>query len=194
MNDYSQFKEQGVILDYFKDKQGLFLDIGAYDGKWCSNTHALALSGWNGYCIEANPLNFSRLVTTYEKNDDVELILATVVTDRKEKLTKLHLADCVSSPDIEHIKQFPDVKISKSIYTPVLTIPEIFSLAGTKFDFINIDVEGNSVELFYTLMKHIGVKCICVEADKRNKEITDYMRGMNYKLLMDNGVNCIFGL
>ena len=38
---YSQNQEEKYILKHFKDKQGTFLDLGAYDGKELSNTRAL---------------------------------------------------------------------------------------------------------------------------------------------------------
>ena len=52
---YSQNQEEQYILNHFKDKQGTFLDLGAYDGKELSNTRALVEQGWAGCCVEPHP-------------------------------------------------------------------------------------------------------------------------------------------
>lgn len=37
---------------------GFFLDIGAFNGKFCSNSYLLEKLGWNGVCVEPFPANF----------------------------------------------------------------------------------------------------------------------------------------
>ena len=59
---FSQRDEEQVILDHFGDRVGTFLDVGAYDGITFSNTHALALKGWSGVCVEASPSCFVKLM------------------------------------------------------------------------------------------------------------------------------------
>ena len=49
---YSQNNEEEIILNFFKEKKGIFLDLGAYDGIGLSNTRALAEKGWKGVCVE----------------------------------------------------------------------------------------------------------------------------------------------
>ena len=58
---HSQYGEEKIILDYFKDFQGRFLDVGAYDGKTFSNTYALAERGWEGVLVEASPQCFVQM-------------------------------------------------------------------------------------------------------------------------------------
>ena len=41
--------------------EGFFLDVGAYDGIWCSNTYLLERQlGWRGVCVEPFPRNFAQ--------------------------------------------------------------------------------------------------------------------------------------
>src|SRR5688572_15752664 len=61
MKRYSQNNEQDVILKYFGDYVGTFLDLGAYDGINLSNTRALVRKGWGGVMVEASPTVFERL-------------------------------------------------------------------------------------------------------------------------------------
>ena len=53
------------------DKNGFFLDIGAYSGVWCSNSKLLEQElGWNGACVEPFPTDFEgiycRALTFFE--------------------------------------------------------------------------------------------------------------------------------
>ena len=62
MRNYSQNNEQDIILDYFGDFKGRFLDIGAYNGVDISNTRALLELGWSGVLVEPNPFNLVDLI------------------------------------------------------------------------------------------------------------------------------------
>ena len=66
MKIYSQNLEQNYILEYFKDKRGTFIDIGANDGLTLSNTRALAELGWRGVFVEPSPKSFEMLKKNYE--------------------------------------------------------------------------------------------------------------------------------
>jgi len=58
MKIYSQNLEQNYILEYFKDRRGTFIDIGANDGLTLSNTRALVELGWRGVFVEPSPMAF----------------------------------------------------------------------------------------------------------------------------------------
>lgn len=61
---YSQNQEEKYILNHFKDKQGTFLDLGAYNGKELSNSRALVELGWAGCCVEPHPTICAELEKT----------------------------------------------------------------------------------------------------------------------------------
>ena len=71
--------EEECILEHFKDKyMGEFLDIGAHDGVTASVTHALALKGWGGVCVEPSPGPFVELMKLYRNRRDIRLVNAAV--------------------------------------------------------------------------------------------------------------------
>ena len=39
----------------FKNKPGVFIDVGAHDGVRFSNSYSYSQIGWKGICIEAHP-------------------------------------------------------------------------------------------------------------------------------------------
>lgn len=61
---YSQFgQDQFVKENFFIDKKdGIFVDIGAHDGKTINNTFMFEQNGWKGICIEPMELIFEKLI------------------------------------------------------------------------------------------------------------------------------------
>src|SRR5690348_6177236 len=71
---YSQSNEEEIILGYFGDFVGTFIDIGANDGITLSNTFALVWKGWQGTLIEASPKAYERLLKTHPHNYGLVLL------------------------------------------------------------------------------------------------------------------------
>lgn len=68
-NVYSQCGEDGIIEEIFRRlniEKGFFVEFGAADGIWLSNTRSLWEKGWVGVMIEANLDSFNKLCKTYE--------------------------------------------------------------------------------------------------------------------------------
>tara|TARA_R100000008_G_C3554063_1_gene152169 strand:- start:148 stop:849 length:702 start_codon:yes stop_codon:yes gene_type:complete len=54
---YSQNNEDGVLQEIFERQgieKGVFVDVGAWDGVYLSNTKLLLEKGWRGLCIEGD--------------------------------------------------------------------------------------------------------------------------------------------
>lgn len=87
---YSQYGEDGVINEIFNRlgiKNGFFVEFGAADGVWLSNTRYLWEQGWSGAMIEPGS-KYNQLVANY-KNSNVLCIKEFVSweEDAKEGLT-----------------------------------------------------------------------------------------------------------
>lgn len=62
---FSQTGEDGIIDECLKRigiTKGRFVEFGAHDGKYCSNTRLLLESGWQGKLLEADPGLFKQLL------------------------------------------------------------------------------------------------------------------------------------
>lgn len=62
---YSQTGEDGIIEECLRRldiKRGRFVEFGAHDGKYCSNTRLLLDNGWTGKLIESSPQLFKDLL------------------------------------------------------------------------------------------------------------------------------------
>ncbi|MEI8348683.1 MAG: hypothetical protein WCI77_00880 [Candidatus Omnitrophota bacterium] len=69
-NYYSQNGEDGVIREILKRldiKDSWFVDVGAWDGRYLSNTFLLLQKGWKGVDIEADNTSYNDLLKTANK-------------------------------------------------------------------------------------------------------------------------------
>lgn len=192
MIDHSQYGEQRYIIEYFRGKTGTFLDIGANDGHTFSNTHALALSGWNGVCVEPTPQAFENLGLTYAGRPDIQLIEAAITSADGRVKMQVASDTLVSSLDVRapdtwegYGFTWSEIEVEAMGFTTLLSKSEYKT-----FDFINIDVEGHNMSTLRQMdLSALGCQCLCIEHDGKINEVKDYCVGM--KELHRNGVNLI---
>ena len=185
---YSQFGEDTIIIKYFKNFIGKYVDIGCYHPIKYSNTALLYKKGWTGINIDLNKttidlFNFTRL---RDKN------IFACLSDR-EKIVDMYIDNefsALNSINNHNIKKFEIKKYQKiKIKTKVFS-----SIVKEKFDFLNIDCEGNDYNILKTInLKKFKPKIICIEVSKRNKKfIYKYLNTNYYKLLTTKSLSHIF--
>ncbi|KAG7165086.1 hypothetical protein Hamer_G004860 [Homarus americanus] len=70
---------------------GVFVEIGAQDGQWLSNTWRLeATQGWRGLLVEADPRNYQRLRTSPRTSSTLPVCVTPGLTVHKESMIKTH--------------------------------------------------------------------------------------------------------
>jgi len=189
MTSYSQSDEQEYIQKYFGDFKGRFLDIGAYDGKMFSNTHALALAGWSGVCIEPSVSCFRSLLQLYHTNDQVHCV--NVALDTQSRIVQFYDSngDAVSTTSLAHSQKWSIVGFKK-LWIKTATINDIFGTFGNDYDMINLDVEGTNLAILKTIpLESMNVKLICIEYEDQVEEVIKYCKG--YKELHRTNENII---
>lgn len=90
---YSQQNEDKVlenIMSQIKVDRGWFVDIGAWDGKYLSNTYLFAERGWKGIEVEADKRKFVDLIKNFFKNPNIYPVLYTVLPDNIDTLLSLY--------------------------------------------------------------------------------------------------------
>ena len=130
---YSQFGEDGIIEEIFNRlniTKGFFVEFGAADGLWLSNTRHLKEKGWQGCYIEPRHTQFKKLQKLYALDQDVLCIHSYV----KWKETQ------------QRGKFFDDLA------------EENFS--GQEIDFLSIDVDGGDYYILKSLKCRPKVICI----------------------------------
>src|SRR6516164_7950212 len=64
-NDFSQNGEDGILEQVFEVEniaQGVFIEFGAWDGKYLSNTYNFYKRGWTGCYIEGDARKYQDLI------------------------------------------------------------------------------------------------------------------------------------
>jgi len=166
---YSMDKEDDAVIEYFSGKVGNFLDIGAIEGKYISNTWLLSQKGWGGVLVEPNYGCIADLIANYKGNDKVRILNAAVAGNHRISTFWACIADRSVST---MVKEIQDVGIAKGnerasaslIHVATVTVKNIHDAFPMQFDFVNIDAEGVSMEILESFSpSDIGCSCVCVE-------------------------------
>lgn len=90
---YSQNGEDGVIEYLLKELNmsgGFFVDVGAWDGKYLSNTYHLLELGWGGLDIEANRNHFVGLIKVANLFPKLQIMLREVTPYEIDNLLDMY--------------------------------------------------------------------------------------------------------
>ncbi len=193
---YSQNQEESHILRILQHLDltpRRFLDIGAYNPKLFSNTRRLFELGWNGVLVEPAPGPFLDLLIEYGNCPRIQLVCAAVGTTRG--LVTFHNSEAgTATSNAPHYQKWRDTtKYEGDFSVSVVTMDDLISKFGREFEFVNIDVEGDSADLFlWALRLRLRPKCFCVEHDARHEELTRVALLHGYCREHLNGENVIF--
>jgi FkbM family methyltransferase len=190
---YSQSNEEAEILKYFGDKKGKFLDVGAFNGITFSNIYQLALNGWTGVSIEASPINFAALQHNY-KDLPIQLICGAIHAGISG-IVKFYDSngDAVGTTEERNYEIWNKVRHFQEIYITQFTVKNFIKKFGTEFDFISVDTEGTSADLFGYMIELFNPQLWCVEFDDKIDYCIERATIFGYKELYRSGENIIFG-
>lgn len=194
---YSQHGEEEVIVELLGAGRriGHFLDVGAYDGKTFSNTLRLAELGWSGVCVEPSPSVFPALLKLHADNPKIAVVNAALASRAGFMDFYDANGDALSTFDEGHrarwtaAAQVPFRKLS--VYA--VTWELLLNAFSYDFDFINLDVEGISADLFMLmpLQRLAKTQAIIVEHDGRLAEIQQFAGRFGFHYHWHNGENMV---
>lgn len=199
IRDYSQAGEQNAILAAFENRRtrpGRFLDIGAWHPTEISNTRALFELGWSGVMVDVSPGPMRSLLQEYGNDSRISLLQACVTANSRGALAQMQVCDGPYSTNVEsYFEIFKGHSDFGRLFVPTVTLLQILQCEDFgPFDFINLDTEGTSSDLFLSLVGlHMWrVRCICVEHDGRVEELKAAATKVGYECSFENGVNLVF--
>ena len=144
------------LLEHFvgASKDGYYVEVGAYDGLFDSNTWGLAQRGWSGLLIEPVPELAEACRRAYSSFPKVQVVQSAV--GRERGTLTLHLANQLTTANPDTRKEYSTVDwalsslTSKQATVEVRTLDEILSsyAVPTGFDVLVVDVEGFEVAVF----------------------------------------------
>jgi FkbM family methyltransferase len=176
------------LLEIFDNKtKGFFVDIGAHDGVTINNTKFLEDLGWNGVCIEPNPIVFEKLIEN--RNCDCVNCAVwnedTVVNYLSISGYSEMLSGIYESYDQRHYNRIQRELIQYGGKSEILKIEakKFSSIVKEKnIDLISIDTEGSELQILDEIdFNEFNVKVICVENNFFEKKFDDFMDSKGYR-------------
>lgn len=212
---YSQYGEDLIIGSLFYSlgiHKPAYLDIGANEAKYISNTYYFYEQGGKGVCIEPNPLLCKNLKKSRPR--DIIINAGIGIEDIAEADFFLfpNYANGLSTFSKKEAMHWEEagmpglgkIKMDKIIKIPLININTIFeTYFKTAPDLLSIDVEGLDYEILASLdLKKHRPKIICAETllyDENQKGykipgIEKLLINEGYILYADTRVNSIFCL
>jgi len=202
---YSQFGEDAYLNSYFRGKtwqegkvmllqrQGVYVDIGAYSPTECSNTHAFYRRGWRGINIDATPGVMDSF--KYVRRRDINLNIA-IGSGNNELVfyswgspSVYNTANAELARERANVLGKDPVEISVSCMTLDLILDRYLE-KGTKIDFMSVDVEGLDLDVLKSNnWDKYRPEVIIAEVYNENpeqlfsSELVSYMRDQDYMII-----------
>lgn len=201
MKYYAQFKQdEFVYQNYFKGyTNGIFVDIGAYDGVIGNNSLFFENLGWQGVCIEPNPEMFKKLqesrkckCTPYAISDKNGIARFFQIKEGGPA-TLSGLVDEYSQQAIARINKEVDQENQNFDYIEVecKTFEEIIEY--THIDYLSLDTEGNELKILESIdyTKYL-IDVITVENNDYDYKFIDYLTPKGYQFVTRLGCDEVF--
>ena len=184
---YSMDGEDLFIENFFKNKRGLYVDVGAYHPLELSNTYLLHKRKWEGINIDINSLSIEYF--NFLRPNDINLNLGVTKKNSTKTIYFQKKKSPLNTLNLTHAKKIFSNKFKKKkIKTKTLTtILDKTRFKGKEIDFLNIDTEGNDLEVLQSLdFKKYIPKLICVELiDHFNPDQKKIKKHKIYKFLIN---------
>lgn len=195
INQVSQLGQDQFVLETLKYKtNGYFVEFGAMDGVYCSNTYLLEKDyGWDGILIEPNP----ELWEKGTKNRACKFLNACV-SNKEETVDFLITDDPVYSSISSYSQNDYNAFQRQSgtmVELPAYTLRHVLDTLSDRkhIDYMSIDTEGNEYEILEryfrdNMDKRYTIDIFTVEHNfnPNRDRIRNLMLSQDYKLVHED--------
>jgi len=189
----SQRDEERYILEFFGDRVGRVLEIGAYHPITFSNSKALIDKGWEAVLVEPSAKCLPAIKEYYKDSKTVQIVpYAIGVTNSPMKF--YDSAGAVATALEFHYNKWRVAQLDyEETQVPCITWERFYSIYPGKFEFISIDTEG----MDYSILSQIDLdktetELICIEYTYNQAEIIAYLSKYNFrKVVLINSENLL---
>jgi len=191
---FSQSGQDAFVISYFNNKRnGVFVDIGANDGKTLSNTFYLEKElGWTGICFEPMPALFNQLDTN---RNCIKIMAGVGESNTHRRFTQVvgpaNMLSGLSDEYDERHKQrialevktrggsVEEIEINTVILNEILDANNIVNV-----DYISLDTEGNEFKIIKTIdFDKFNIKVITIENNYNDTAQTNYIISKGYYMM-----------
>jgi FkbM family methyltransferase len=193
MEYYSQIGQDKFIDEYFESKEnGIFVDIGAHDGKSCSNSLFFErFRNWSGICVEPGPEEFKKLsetrrsininacVSSYDGESDFTYIVGApnMLSGLSEGYNQAHINR------IRYELQSYGGSVTQ-IKMPVYRLQTILDAHSiSSIDYCSIDTEGTEMDILKSIdFERTSIKAFSIENNYNDSSIKEFLEERGYVL------------
>jgi FkbM family methyltransferase len=177
--------EEWFIRDFLGDvRDGVFVDVGAWDPTKGSNTYRLERDfGWSGLAVDA----IGEFAPKYKVLRPKSRFVTAFVGDQNSGTATLHVPDeisAVASGSESFVHNFTGKSLPRQV--PRRTLNSLLDEAGiTRFDFLSMDIElGEPAALRGFDIERYRPRLVCIEAHGETRQaILDYFAEYGYVLV-----------
>ena len=197
---FGQFLDDKAMSSYFSDNyKGVCIEVGAYDGKDCSNTLHFENKGWRALCIEPIPEIFEKCkqnrkecVNCCISDADKESQPFTVYYHDEKQLSAISSL----KPDNRLIESHGDyITSSKTIDVKTRSLTSLLNELDypKNIDFISIDTENTELNVLKGLdLNTYNVTFFIIENNYNDPYCEEYLKQFGYLKVLRFYVNDIF--
>jgi FkbM family methyltransferase len=210
---YSQNGEDLILKDLFSRigvKNPSYLDVGANEPFFISNTYLLYSKGSRGVCIEPNPWLYKKFKR--KRKGDICINAGIAFDEKREADFYLFSKDAsglgtFSKEDAEFWEHTGNAIVGKHKPEAIIKMPlaDINEVMGKYFsphpNLISLDVEGLDLAIIKTIdFQKFRPEVFCVETlgyapdnkENKNNELISYLLSQGYFIYADTYINSIF--
>lgn len=199
-----------IYEQYFgRRKDGFFIEFGAYDGEYASNTSGLADIGWRGHYIEPVPEFFLRCKERHANNKKITVSQYAIGSESRK--IGINIGGPLSTISDDMKENFENLDWGKDIFTQGKIIVDQITLeiyleeheVKPDFELLVIDVEGHEWNTLHNFnIQKWQPQMVIIELHDQNDDyplirencnkIVRYFDENNYKVIFKDFTNTIY--
>jgi len=201
MKYVSQLGEDCLLAIFFEFKHsGYFVDVGAFDGVYLSNSYAFEQIGWSGVCVEPDPRYFDLCVKNRPRSKCINAACLEgdqgMIAFRVEEggLFSGVTTDENFAASIYRNSAVPFVGF-RTVNVPSTSLNTVLADHAGPIDFASIDVEGAELRVLRGLdLERYCPRVLVLEANKPEElqALRTYLNERGYRLARSLAWNHFF--
>jgi FkbM family methyltransferase len=180
-------REARLVREFFGDRPGFFVDVGANDPHEESQTWHLERRGWNGILIEPQPNLAIRLRETRKAQ-----VFGVACSSPANSGRAMPFYVAGSNSALDRDRMAPGSALEAVIEVPIRTLDEVLieAKAPAGLDFLSIDVEGHEIDVLRGFdFARWRPRLILLEDHVGSLAKHRFLRAAGYRLVRRSGFN-----
>lgn len=168
-------------------RQGVYVDLAANHPYDISNTYFFdRCLGWDGLCIEANPM-YHDLLRVYRSCSLVPQCISDVEGEQVEFFLSGPVSGIINTNKrARHWRENLDGKVTDKMSSTNMTCTKLGTVLKKKevtvIDYLSLDIEGHEFKALQSIdWDSVKINVMTIEMNENNKKIGDFLESKGYK-------------